>query len=298
MRALQTDQHGGLRLAEVEPEPLPDDAVRIKVTAAGINPVDTYVRAGYALEQGWAPDEPQGLGWDVAGTVTEVGPGVADPSLRQGIRVAGLVPGAVKERGGQSTEIVAAAADVAALPDALDDVAAASVPLNSLTADQALALLDDLDAPDRTLLVTGAAGGVGGYAVPLAVQRGWNVVGLARESDREYVESVGGRLVTSLDGVEVDAALDAGNLRARARDVVRPRGWLVEVVTGTTEPSDAVEVRSVRVQPDGVRLAQLLAATADGSLPARVRETYPLAEFDRAYDAFGQGGRGRVVLLP
>ena len=85
----------------------------------------------------------------------------------------------------RSADYVILPADaVAPVPDGIDPVAASTMPLNALTADQALDLVD----PSRgdSLLVTGAAGGVGGYVVPLALERGWRVTALARERDREW----------------------------------------------------------------------------------------------------------------
>ena len=138
MRAVLTDQQGGVRIEDIERQALDPDSVRIAVAAASINPIDAYVRDGVAVAQGWAGAGDLGLGWDVAGTVVEVGGAVSDPGLAPGRQVAALAAGAVKRIGGQAEEIVLPADAVAALPVGLDVVEAASVPLNALTAQQCI----------------------------------------------------------------------------------------------------------------------------------------------------------------
>ena len=296
MRALITRTAGHLEVVEVAtPEPAAGE-IRLRVEAATVNPVDATVLSGaYAAmitQQG-----PVGLGWDAAGTVSAVGAGVAasHPDLVLGARVAALSGSFDKALGALAEELVVPADDVAVVPEGLGLVEAATVPLNTLTAHQALDLLGE---PSGTLLVTGAAGAVGGYAVPLAVARGWEVVGLARESDRAFVEGAGAKLVTSLDGVTVDGVLDAAALREAALGAVRDGGRFASV-TGPLPTERGVEVLLVGVQPDGARLADLLARTVAGVLPVRLDRTVPFDEADAAFARLAESGvRGRVVLVP
>ncbi|MFI2708313.1 alcohol dehydrogenase catalytic domain-containing protein, partial [Nocardioides sp. CER28] len=170
------------QLEEVALPPLGPGDLRVEVVAAGVNPVDAFVAAGPGRAV-FGLDGPVGLGWDLTGVVREVGTAVAD--FRVGDTVAAHLgdPGAPVRA--HATETVVPAAAAARLPDGLDPVGAASIPLNATTAAQAVDLLGPGD--HRTLLVTGAAGAVGGYAVPLARRAGWVVTGLAREHDRGFV---------------------------------------------------------------------------------------------------------------
>ncbi|NED52903.1 NADP-dependent oxidoreductase, partial [Micromonospora aurantiaca] len=144
-----------------EREPGPGE-VRVAVAAAAVNPVDLGVAGGFFHSLGLI-DQPHhtGLGWDFAGTVDAAGPGV---DLTAGTRVAGLVVGFDRDYGTYAEQLVVPAADLAVVPDDLDLVAAATVPLNGLAAAQVVDLLGEPPAGGR-LLVTGAAGAVGGYVL-------------------------------------------------------------------------------------------------------------------------------------
>lgn len=266
--------------------------VVVDVRAATINPADPFVLSGRAGEAFGLPGS-VGLGYDVAGSVAAVGEGVE--GLRVGDRVAGLHDDLSAPSRGQATHVVLHADAVAAIPEGVDDIAAATVPLNSLTARQALDLLGE--PADRRLLVTGAAGGVGGHAIALAVRDGWRVLGMARESDREFVTGAGAELVTELPHRGVDAVIDAAALQEGALPALVDGGQLVGVLPPLPVLSErGIGVQAVLVRSDGRALAELLRLTASGHLPPRVAGTYPLSEAHTAYERFAQGGRGRWVL--
>lgn len=270
--------------------------VRVAIAAAAVNPVDLAVAQGVFHANGIITTaDPVGLGWEFAGTVTAAGPGVTVPV---GTRVAGLVAGFEHPSGAYAEQIVVDAADIAALPDDLDPVTAAAVPLNALTAAAILDLLGPAPAGGR-LLVTGAAGAVGGYLLVLAPERGWVVTGLARPSDEEFVRGLGADFTTHAEP-GWDAVADAAVLQDKALALVRDGGVLVGVQPGNTPPAErGVRVTAVQVTPDGAALATLLARTAAGELPARVHTTLPLEHVADAHRAVGAGGvRGRYVLVP
>ncbi len=295
VRAVVTDQEGAIEVASLSRQALGDNTIRISVAAATINPVDEFVAHGGAIASGWSGPGRVGLGMDIAGIVTEVGAAVNNPTLQVGNRVAALAAGAGNQIGAQADEVVVPADAATAIPDGLDLVDAASLPLNTLTADQALNLLGE---PTGALLVTGIGGGVGGYIAPLAVARGWRVVGLGRSEDRAYAESVGAELITELSSrtTQFDAAIDSAAIGAPVLDAVRDAGAIVAVVPGL-ESTPSVTVQMVMVAADGTRLGELLESAARGELPVRVRATYPIDEAEKAYTAFRDGGRGRVVLV-
>jgi len=296
MRAAVVTTFGGpeaVRVVETEiPEPGAGQ-VRIKVAAASLNPVDAGVRAGAFGGAG----ERLGLGWDVAGTVDAAG--VAGP-WQVGDEVVALHYGAVKPLGTHAEYVVVDADAVAKAPEGVDAVHAATLPLNALTAVQALDLLEL--TLGQTLLVTGAAGAVGGFAVQLAAQRGVLVAGLARAGDEEFVRALGAAEFTS-EGVSagsVDAVLDAAVLGERALAWVRDGGAFAGVIPqAAPAPERGVRTGAVEVSADGARLAELVALVEKDVLTLRVADTYPLADAAEAHARLAEGGvRGRLVLVP
>jgi NADPH:quinone reductase-like Zn-dependent oxidoreductase len=275
--------------------PLQPGQVRVAVAAATVNPVDVAVRSG-VLHRAGVIDQPEhtGLGWDFAGTVLETGSGV---DLAPGTRVAGLVGGLDRDFGTYAEQLVLPAAVVAVVPDGLDLVEAATVPLNAQTALQLVDILGDGEG--RSLLVTGAAGAVGGYVVSFALERGWRVTGLGRAADEEFVRGLGAEF-TAEATLGWDAVADAAVLQERAVALVRDGGRFVGVQPSFPPPSErGVTIEAVGVVPDRAQLAGLLGRTASGELPARVAEVLPLERFDEAHAAVAKGGvRGRYVLQP
>jgi NADPH:quinone reductase-like Zn-dependent oxidoreductase len=269
--------------------------VRVAIAGAAVNPVDLGVAAGVFHRLGLVhqPDH-TGLGWDFAGTVTATGPGV---DLPIGSRVAGLIDGFDRDFGTYAEQLIVATSAIAPVPDGLDLIAAATVPLNSLAAAQLVDLLGD--GHGRNLLVTGAAGAVGGYVVPLAQDRGWRVTGLARATDEAFVRGLGADFISApVPGW--DAVADGGVLQEQGVALVRDGGRFIGVQPSAPPPEErGVTVQVVVAHPDGARLAQLLEATVAGHLPARVHEVVPLDEVADAHRAVAKGGvRGRYVLRP
>lgn len=277
-------------------EPGPGE-VRVEIAAAPVNPVDLAVAGGVFHARGLiSQPEYTGLGWDFAGTVAATGPGV---DLAAGTRVAGLVDGFDRDFGTYAEQLVVRAADLAVVPAGLDLVAASTVPLNGLAAAQIVDLLGDAPADGNRLLVTGAAGAVGGYVTALAQQRGWQVTGLARPEDEEFVRGLGAGF-TADAGRGWDAVADGAVLQGQGLALVRDGGAFVGVQPGA-EPSTerGITVAAVVAHPDGARLGGLLARTASGELPARVHAVVPLDQVADAHRAVAKGGvRGRYVLRP
>jgi NADPH:quinone reductase-like Zn-dependent oxidoreductase len=276
----------------VEPGP---GQVQAEIAGATVNPVDLALAAGVFHELGLI-DQPDhtGLGWDFAGTVTAAGP---DVDLPIGSRVAGLVVGFNRDFGTYAEQLVLPVRDTAVVPDGLDLVSAATVPLNGLAAAQIVDLLGD--GGGRSLLVTGAAGAVGGYVVSLAQHRGWRVTGLARAQDEDFVRGLGADF-TAEAAPGWDAVADGAVLQEQGVALVRDGGSFVGVQP-SARPADerGITVQVVVTQPDGARLAELLDATASGRLPARVHAVLPLDQAATAHRAVAKGGvRGRYVLRP
>jgi NADPH:quinone reductase-like Zn-dependent oxidoreductase len=277
-------------------EPGPGE-VRVRIAAAAVNPVDLAVAGGVFHGMGLInqPDH-TGLGWDFAGTVSAAGPGVDLPA---GTRVAGLVDGFDRDFGTYAEQLIVSAANLAVVPGGLDLAAASTVPLNALTAAQILDLLGDAPADGNRLLVTGAAGAVGAYVASLAQDRGWQVTGLARAEDEDFVRSLGAGFTTQAEP-GWDAVADGAVMQEKALALVRDGGAFVGVQPSAKLPAErGIRVNAVMVHPDDPRLAGLLARTASGELPARVHAVVPLDQVADAHRAVAKGGlRGRYVLTP
>ncbi|HEX5120198.1 MAG TPA: zinc-binding dehydrogenase [Pseudonocardiaceae bacterium] len=276
--------------------PLGPGDLRVRVTAASVDPVDTLYAGGLARTI-FGLTGTVGLGWSSTGVVTATGAEVTGFSV--GDPVAALHRDFTAPVRAHAEETVVPAAAAALLPDGLDPVAAATIPLNAATAAR---LLDRLGpVAGRTLLVTGAAGSVGGYAVALAAHAGWTVTGLTRESDRDFVLRSGAvELVTEVPGPRFDAVVDAAVLHAAAIPAVRDGGTFVGVPTASVATAERdIEVAIVNVEADGAQLAELLALAADGVLELRVAGRVPLTDAATAYDKVASGGqRGRWLLVP
>lgn len=296
MKALQIKQYGGPEVLEVVDLPEPQTApgeVLVRVRAATVNPVDAFTRQGYTQELAPGIALPVTPGWDLAGTA-------------DGRRVAGLLQWFEGTGHGAQAEVVAVPeASLAPVPDGVDDVTAAAVPLNGLTARQALDLL--ALEPGQVVLVTGATGAVGGFAVQLAAQAGAHVLAVGSYGDEAWLDSLGAKEVLGRAAPEelvaqvrerfsdgVDAVLDAaptGGLIGAVRD---GGGYVTVIDPAVPAPERGIAPVKVNVQPDGAQLAQLLRLVADGRLAVRVAGTLPLERAGEAQQATGL--RGKLVL--
>ncbi|NLE79839.1 MAG: NADP-dependent oxidoreductase [Rhodococcus sp.] len=271
--------------------------VRVQITAVTINPVDLAIANGIFHSMG-AIHQPEhtGLGWDFAGTVIDTGEGT---DLAAGTRVAGMVGGIDRDFGTYAEQLVVPATDLAVVPHELELAAASTVPLNGQTANQIVDLLGDAPEAANRLLVTGAAGAIGAYVAALARDRGWQVTGLARAEDEEFVSSLGAGFTTHAE-LGWDAVADTATLGEQAISLVRDSGTYVGVQPNARPASErGIRTEAVMAHPDGTRLAELLARTVSGELPARVHTLMPLDQVADAHKAVAKGGvRGRYLLTP
>ncbi|MGA6204324.1 NADP-dependent oxidoreductase [Nocardia testacea] len=305
MRAVVARGYGGPEVLQIVDVDIPEPGagqVRIKVEAAAVNPVDLATRSGALVEAGlMAPREITGMGWDVAGEIERLGPDV--DGFTAGQKVIGLRDLLDVSLGAYADYVVLDAAAVAAAPTGLSAVEAATLPLNGLTAAQSLDLLA-LSEGD-TLLVTGATGAVGGFAVQLAAQQGAQVI--AQGSDADFLRSVGARWTLPRDAdlvVEarrlvpggVHAALDTAGAGIRALAAIRNRGRFVTVVGGP----DPVPLRGITVHHEWIHAdGKALARIAGQKLTTRVAETLPLHAATEAHTRLAAGRvSGRLVLTP
>ena len=306
MRAL-ISREGKFDVVEVPVPEVGAGQVRVKVKAAAVNPIDLMTAAGGLPGAGIAPERAAyALGWDVAGTVEQVGEGVR---WKVGAEVIGLSDRLTSPVKAQAEYVVLDAGQVAAAPAGVSAEAAATLPLNGLTALQALELAG-LEA-GQTLLVTGAAGAVGGFAVELAALRGLRVVAVAGEQDEKAVRGFGAEWfvprgadlaeeVRRLVPGGVHGVVDAAVVGLEALDAVRNGGAFVSVLPGAAPPPlRGIKAENVFVRADAEQLTALSLLAGAGRLSLRVEQTHPLEEAATAYARLAAGGtRGRQVLLP
>ncbi len=299
-----------LEVKEVErPIPIPTE-VLVRVTAAGINPVDwkTRERGGRREAIG---DPPMILGWDVAGTVEEVGGGVT--RFAPGDRVFGM-PWFPRLAKANAEFVTAPSRQLALAPDALPDAYAGGLPLAGLTAWQTVVDTARVGQGDR-VLIHAAAGGVGHLAVQVAKARGAHVIGTARAEQHDFLRELG--IDEQIDYEteafeeavsEVDAVIDlvgTEDYGMRSLQVLREGGVLVEVPSGVEESVlAAAKEQSKRatgflVEPDHVGLESVAALAEEGRLRVVVDETFPLARAAEAHEYLQSGkAHGKVVLTP
>jgi NADPH:quinone reductase-like Zn-dependent oxidoreductase len=310
MRAVVLDRFGAPEVLTVveraKPEPLPTE-IRVKVAAAGVNPVDCKTRAGQGMSA-FLGGLPAVLGWDVAGVVDAVGMGVSRFAV--GDPVYGM-PWFPRPAGGYAEYVTAPSRQFAVRPAGLDDVSAAALPLAGLTAWQALVEIAEV-AENQRVLIHAAAGGVGHLAVQIAKSRGAYVIGTASSTKHrllgelgldEAVNYQGTRFEQVLEPVDVVLDLVGGDVSVRSLDVLRPGGLLVCLPSRAA--ADAVAAAQGRgqratgmiVEPDGYGLEQLAALVAAGSLRPLVSETFELEQAAEAHRLI-EGGRttGKIVL--
>ncbi|SDU70308.1 alcohol dehydrogenase catalytic domain-containing protein [Gordonia westfalica] len=270
--------------------------VRVAVAAASVNPVDLAVSSGFFHEVGViSGDAAVGVGMDFAGTVVESGAGV---DLEPGTRVAGVLTGFGNATGAYADEVVVQVDAVAVVPEQLDLVAASTVAINALAAEQILDLLGEPRPGADRLLVTGAAGVVGGYLLVLGRRRGWDVTGLARSTDEEFIRGLGAGFLDQPEG-GWPAVVDAAAMHEAALALVRDGGRWVGVMPGGAPAAErGISVDVVDSHADD-RLGSLLELAAAGVLPIRVEGTFPLDRVADAQKAAAKpGGRGRWVITP
>ena len=298
MKAVQFAEYGGpevLQVVEVEEPHAGAGEVRIAVRAAGVNALDWKLRAG-SMREMMPLSLPAGTGVDAAGVVDEVGEGVSNVAVGD----------AVFGSGSATFAQYAVLSSWAAKPDGLSFEEAAGYPVPVETA---IRILNQVGVqPGQTLLVSGAAGGVGSAVVQIAGERGITVIGTASERNQEYLRSLGATATTYGEGlVERVHALAPNGIDA-ALDIAGS-GVIPELIELTGEPSKVLSIADfsapklgAQVSSGGNTKTQALAEAAqlftNGVLHIPVEKTYPLAAAGEAQAASQEGHvAGRLVVI-
>ncbi len=307
MKATQIHTYGNPDVLVYEDAPRPEpkaDEVLIRVHAAGVNPADWKIRQGY-LQDKFPFPMPLILGYDLAGTIAALGADVT--TLKPGDAVFTMLP--LNQLGAYAEYVVAQAAIVAPKPNSLDFGTAAGIASIALTAWQALFDLAQLQA-GQTILVHGASGGVGSFAVQFAKWKGAIVIGTASTSNIEQIQHLG--VDRAIDyktqrfedhASNVDVVLDTigKETRQRSWQVLKFGGILVST-EGAAEPVEApsADLRgvSIFVEPKGsAQLQQIGQLIEQGQIQPPQIETFPLSAAAEVHDMLqNQHRHGKFVL--
>jgi len=301
MKAVVLHEYGGpekLKYEEWDDPQAGDGQILIKVTAAGVNPIDWKIRSG-AMKAFMPIPLPTILGYDYSGVVQSVGKGVAGYAV--GDKVFGRAGKTYAEF------LLGDLAGLSKLPDGLDPVEAAALPVVLNTGRQ-LILEAGKVQPGQTVIITGALGSVGRTAIWVAKNLGAHVIAAIRGSQKKAAEELGADALLALDSqqemdsqglVDVVADTIGGNVGNALLAKVKPGGTLASVVG---PPSDAnlhptVKIEAFSSHPDAAGMRALAEDIAKGKFKISVDRTLPLAEAAKAHAQGEKGGIGKIVLL-
>ncbi len=332
MKAIQLWEFGGpevLHYTEVPRPIVKADEVLVHVRAASLNPPDLYLRDGYrTLPPEWRPDAnfPLILGTDVSGVVVDKGHHVSGVNMGDEIYSMVRFPQNLMKGSGTYAEYVCVpASELALKPKSINHVQAAGAPMSLLTAWQFL-IEPEHDAPNpfqsfphravplegRTVLVNGAAGGVGHLMVQIAKWKGARVIAVASGKHEAFLRELGANEFIDYTKVavetvvrEVDLTIDAvgGSNMERFLRIIKPGGAMFLVnplgFSGQDEAARRnITVTSTQVRSNGKQLAEAGRLLGNGTLRVMIDSTWPMAKAAAAHERAAQGGiQGKVVLI-
>ena len=304
MKAVVAHEYGGPEVLKLEEMPRPEpneDQALVKVIASGVNPADPLTLSGkYAREFG--THLPLIPGYDIAGVVEKIGSKVTK------LKVGEAVYGYPTFGGGWAEYVTVHEGEVAAKPKSLSFIEAAAVPMGALTAWQALVDVADVK-PGQKVLVHGASGGVGSFAVQIAKIRGARVIGTASTLNQDLLRQLGvdqpiDYTTTKFEETtpDVDVVLDPVGKQTLARSygVVKPGGIIMSLVA-RPDPSElkkrGIRGAGISVHADAEDLAEIGRLIDDGKIKPVVTKVLPLSEsIDAQRQAATHHTRGKVVI--
>ena len=301
MKAIVLHEYGGadnLKYEDWDDPQAGDGQVLIRVTAAGINPIDWKLRSG-AMKAFMPLDLPAILGYDYSGVVRSVGKGVKD--FAEGDKVFGRAGSTYAEL------VLGDLAGLSKLPDGLDPIHAAALPVVLNTGHQLITQSGKVQ-PGQTVVITGALGSVGRTAVWVAKKLGAHVIAGVRGSQKKAAEELGADALLALDSpqeidslgsVDVVADTIGGQVSDALMAKVKPGGTYASVVgpppSARLHPD--VKVDAFGSHPDAASMRALAEDIASGKFKIPVDRVIPLADAAKAHAQAEKGGMGKVLLL-
>ena len=286
---------------EVPPRPTPGNReVLVRVHAAAVNPIDWKIRAGQAFK----PPLPYIGGFDVSGVVVAVGEEVTQ--FKTGDAIFAMLD--LRRGGGYAEYAIVKEPEAARKPPKVSHVEAASVPLVTLTAWQALFDTAGLEK-GQTVLIHAGAGGVGSAAIQLAKSKGAHVIATASVANHGFLKSLGADEIIDYRtekfedrARDVDVVLDpiGGDTQRRCFGVLKKKGILVSIVGRPSEElakEHGVRATSILVRPSGEQLAQIAKLIEQGHFRPVATHVFPLKEAAKAHEqSETRHTRGKIVL--
>ena len=302
MRVIHVYSYGGPEQLKLEQKPRPEPSsgeVLLRVHAAGVNPIDWRIRQGL-MTASWPVTFPYTPGIEVAGVVEDVGPGVKAFEIGQAV-IGQIASGAYAEY------LTVPVEALSLKPETLSFVEAATVPVGATTAWRTLFDHGGLTAGQR-VLIQGAAGGVGLFAVQLAKWKGAQVIGTTSTANLDFVRGLGADTVvdyttTPVESVvqDVDLVLDGvgGETLISSLAALRHGGTLISIAG--LPPQEQAQARGVRAMMSrgtaSAPIETFLRLIDEGHLKVTAGKTFPLSEVQQAHEYSQSGhGRGRIVL--
>jgi len=306
MKAVVIHEYGGPEVLKYEDVPQPEpkqDQLRIRVIAAGVNPVDGMIRSGMFDKEGHRAF-PVILGGDISGVVERVGSNIT--KFKSGDPVFAYV--SLDNSGGYAQYAVVTEREAAPKPKSLTYVEAAAVPIVALTAWQALIDTAKLKA-GQTVLIHGGSGGVGSFAIQIAKAHGAKVIATASAANQELLKQLGADVAIdytkqNFENVakDVDVVLDSigKDTLARSYGVVKKGGIIVSLVA-RPDPAElekhGIRGEALSVDPNSDELSEIGKLIDEKKINVIVSQTFPLSEARKAQEQVATGHtRGKIVL--
>ena len=301
MKAVVLHEYGGpdkLKYEDVSDPAAGEGQVLVRVAASSVNPIDFKLRSG-AMKAFWPLELPTILGVDISGIVRAVGD-----------RTNGFKPGdkvmAVGHKAYAELAVVTAK-DLAYVPENLDLVKAAALPLVTLTGEQLITRGTQIQS-GQTVLVSGALGSVGRSAVWTAKRAGAKVIAGVRKSQIREAAALGADQVLALDDAAamdklgfIDAVADTvgGEIGQKLLGKVKQSGVYASVVgpPANAKMHPTVKIEAIQMKPDAGVLRTMAEAVAAGQLDIPIDRMVPLADAGKAQAAAEKGGIGKILLL-
>jgi NADPH:quinone reductase-like Zn-dependent oxidoreductase len=292
MKAVVVNEYGGAEVLKYQDAPRPEaknDEILVRVMAAAVNPVDTYVRQGMFAKRG-LDNRSMIIGSDIAGVVEKAGAGIK--KFKTGDAVYCYL--SVTRGGGYAEFATAKESESALKPRNIDFVEAAAVPLASTTAWQALVDTAKIDK-GQTVLIHGGSGGVGSFAIQIAKARGARVIATASAEHQTLLKQLGvdqaiDYTTTKFEDVVKDVDLVLNCVRAdalgRSYGVVK-KGGIIVSITDEPDQNECAKhgIRGTRLgaHPDSKVLEELTKLIETRKMTPIVSQTFPLAEASKAH---------------
>ena len=317
MKAIQINQFGGpdvLTYVDIPEPTIQVDEVKVKLSFAGINPFETYIRdGGYAF---YTPELPYTMGFDGAGIIEEIGAHVENLNVGDRVFVASTL--AEKTTGTYAEKIVCTADSIRKLPETISLKAGAALGVPAMTAYQALFLRGNLSEKD-TVLIHGASGGVGTLAVQMAKNCGAYVIGTAGTNEgMELAKKCGADLVLNhhepdylkaIQGVDLIIEMLANHNLVKDLEILNTYGRIVVIGNrGSLEfnprlimakNADILGMAIWHLKPDQVKeiLDNIVIMLENNALNPQIGSIYPLSEASQAqFDIINKKAHGKILL--